>query len=170
MKNIIIISLVTILIAVLFIYLLGANKKNNKLINKSSDTNNKNYNIVITPYMKKFFLDYVTNKTINKYEQDEKIKDIYVCLFYLLNENYGNDVLENLNNKLKDNPRMKYEESPVKYYTWSKYDNIRRLFINSINNKIVFPKRYLTNDFNRNYEIICDIFDDVTKECKIIIK
>lgn len=126
--------------------------------------------IIMTPYMRNYFLDYTTKRTLNKYEQDEKIIEVYLCLFYLLNENYDTDKLNKLDIELGLNPKsILKNDSNVKYYTWSKYDNLRHVFMNTLNDRIVKSKNYLTNDYNRNYKIVCDVFNDIVRECKIEI-
>lgn len=162
MKTIFLSILIVVLLIFLVIYF--SNISVNMNMNKNNDK------ITMTPYMRNYFLDYTTKRTLNKYEQERKILEVYLCMFYLLNENYDSSKLKKIDDELKLNPKIILKNNgKIKYYTWSKYDNLRHLFMNTLNDRIVESKNYLTNDYNRNYKIICDVFNDVVKECKIEI-
>lgn len=133
---------------VLLLVICLLSKTNN--INNTHDTETHNQ-ISIDDKIYQKMLDAVTHYSLMSKNYDEKLILIYLATFHLFDMNYDYNNVKKLDAKLSDHP---YIPNHMEYPVGNMHNNIQKVIITHISENIVDSERQLTNDKNKDREIL----------------
>lgn len=149
-SNILVIIVITI---ILLIFMSNIFKSDN-LIYKPNDPNQELEeieNIKINDEILEEMIDIVTEYSMMRSNQNEKIILIYLSTFHLFDMNYDYRSIEELDKKLEKYP---YIGNEYEFPQGNRYHNLQKAIITNITKSIVKTEFRLTNDTKSDRKII----------------